>query len=367
MAARPESGGRGGLSGRDLLIAAIASGGAAVIVSYFWKAGTVMAAAITPVLVSLLREAVLPKAIDRPARALAEVRTAHGPTGLAAAAGARLPRSRAAGAGATTAETPPETQRLPATEPGLEDVEAETAGAEEPSRPDRDTERLDRATRRLDERPRPLQGETEPLAAPPPPVGQGLPPRPEPTGPPYGAAARDGGSVSPGPAPTPASRAPRVYGVARRARVRIAVITGLLGFAIAAVLLTVPELVAGESVGGGEGRTTLFSPRGGEGSEEDDGAEDRVTDGDGGESPDGDGEEDGQDAEPTPEGDDGSSEPDESSGERSRQEQRSIAPRDRSAESQDGESGASRRSSGQRAPTEQVAPGSPSREDGTSR
>jgi hypothetical protein len=156
VAARPQSGRREGLSPQALLIAALASGGAAVIVSYFWESGTVMAAAITPVIVSLLREALLPKAIDRPARALAEVRTARRTTDFPAAAGAGLARRRAGGAGVTTAETPPVTERLPATEPGLEDLDPEAARLEETA---------------------PLDRKTDPLPGPPPPVGQGLPPR----------------------------------------------------------------------------------------------------------------------------------------------------------------------------------------------
>ena len=373
MAARPQSGGGGGLSARDLLIAAASSGGAAVIVSYFWEAGTVMAAAITPVIVSLLREAVLPKALDRPARALSEVRTAHRPTGAPAAAGAGYPRSPAAGTGSTAAEAAPQTERLPATEPGIEDLDRETPEPEEAPALDRETQRLDPSTRRLDEQARPPEHETEPLAGPPP-VGHGLPPRSERTGEGYGHAGlgRDGSRsrapvrspAAPGPARPPSSAPRRLSGAARRARVRLAVITGLLGFLIAAIVLTVPELVAGESVGGGEGRTTLFSPRGGE-SQQGDGAEDRVTDGDDSESPGGDGDGDGDDA-GLPTDDDGSSEPDEPSSE-SQQSRRSIAPRERSKQTEGdesgaapGSSGASRRSSGQRAPAQRTAPSRPS-------
>jgi hypothetical protein len=43
-------------------------------------------------------------------------------------------------------------------------------------------------------------------------------------------------------------------------RWRLAIITGLLGFAIAAAAFTVPELVAGSSISGGGG-TTFFSPQ----------------------------------------------------------------------------------------------------------
>jgi hypothetical protein len=49
------------------------------------------------------------------------------------------------------------------------------------------------------------------------------------------------------------------HGTSRRARNwRVAIITGLLGFVIAAVLFTVPELLAGQSAAGGGRDTTLF-------------------------------------------------------------------------------------------------------------
>jgi hypothetical protein len=49
---------------------------------------------------------------------------------------------------------------------------------------------------------------------------------------------------------------------ARRLRWRLAVITGLLGFAICVVLFTVPELISGQSIGRSSGHaTTLFGGR----------------------------------------------------------------------------------------------------------
>lgn len=44
----------------------------------------------------------------------------------------------------------------------------------------------------------------------------------------------------------------------RRRNWRVAIVTGLLGFVVAAVLFTVPELVAGESASGGGRGTTIF-------------------------------------------------------------------------------------------------------------
>ena len=47
----------------------------------------------------------------------------------------------------------------------------------------------------------------------------------------------------------------------RRRNWQIAVVTGLLGFLIAAVIITVPELIAGNSVAGGGRDTTFFSTK----------------------------------------------------------------------------------------------------------
>ncbi|MEA2451226.1 MAG: hypothetical protein QOG63_3158, partial [Thermoleophilaceae bacterium] len=48
---------REGLSLQTLVIAALASGVAAILVSHVWKGGTVLAAAMTPVFVSVIKEA----------------------------------------------------------------------------------------------------------------------------------------------------------------------------------------------------------------------------------------------------------------------------------------------------------------------
>ena len=47
---------REGLSLQTLVIAAIASGTAAIVTSHFWKAGTAFTAAMTPVIVAILKE-----------------------------------------------------------------------------------------------------------------------------------------------------------------------------------------------------------------------------------------------------------------------------------------------------------------------
>lgn len=64
---------------------------------------------------------------------------------------------------------------------------------------------------------------------------------------------------APAPVLVPGDHAPvRVYSTrGRRLRWRLAVITGLLGFGIAVLAFTVPELIAGQSLGGAH-KTTIF-------------------------------------------------------------------------------------------------------------
>src|SRR5829696_6636948 len=89
MAAPSSARGDEGLSLQTLLVASAASAGAAIIVSLFWRQGTVIAAAITPVLVALLREL-----FHRPAQALSTVRPP-----------VRRPAMARAGAGSSEATT----------------------------------------------------------------------------------------------------------------------------------------------------------------------------------------------------------------------------------------------------------------------
>lgn len=55
--------------------------------------------------------------------------------------------------------------------------------------------------------------------------------------------------------------APGASSPGRRRAWQVAVITGLLGFILAAVIITLPEVVSGKSLFGGGGNTTLFSPK----------------------------------------------------------------------------------------------------------
>jgi hypothetical protein len=170
VSANGASKGRDTLSPLTLTIAAIASGIAAIVTSHFLgKGGTVLTAAMTPVIVSLVKEGlqrpIQSDLVRRPVQRMASTRTEH-----------REPAYARTGA--------------------------------------------------------PPRFEEEPHAPGPP--GNGAPP----TG--YGPVRTYGGSSRP------------------RWHLRAAIVTGVLAFAIAAIVLTVPELVFGGSVAG-KGRTTFFS------------------------------------------------------------------------------------------------------------
>jgi hypothetical protein len=161
---------RDSLSLQTLVIAAVASGCAAIVTSYFWHGGAFVTASITPVIVALVKEG-LQRPIEsdvmrRPVRRFTSSRT-----------------------------------QAPAREPVYSGTGGRS-GYEEPPR------------------------ELTPFGAPP---------------------AADLGPI-------------RTYGRprARRWHVKAAIVTGLVAFAIAALVLTVPELVFGGSVSG-HGKTTFFS------------------------------------------------------------------------------------------------------------
>lgn len=164
MSEREQKSSGEGLDVRTLILAAISSAAAAVIVSRFWEGGTVISAALTPVFVTLIKEA-----LDRPTAKLTEAT---------------------------------QRQREQATIP-------EAAGAAAPDP--------------YEEHQVPDQG---------------------------GALDSEAGV--------------RVYGRRQprfgKIHPRVAIITGLIAFLIAAVVLTVPELIAGASLTGDKG-TTLFQGR----------------------------------------------------------------------------------------------------------
>ncbi|MDX6691456.1 MAG: hypothetical protein QOG15_2913 [Solirubrobacteraceae bacterium] len=67
----------------------------------------------------------------------------------------------------------------------------------------------------------------------------------------------------PGPEPAPPTRVAQTGAIGEprtsvKDRWRLAIITGLLGFLVCAVVFTVPELVGGGSIGGGANATTLW-------------------------------------------------------------------------------------------------------------
>jgi hypothetical protein len=180
VAGRQDNGDR--LSLQTLIIAAIASATAAVVVSEFWSKGTVISAAITPVVVAIVSEL-----LRRPAQGVTRLTSATA-------------RSRTAGSGelASSAAT------------------SRTPGSREPS-----TAGLER-----------LGGE---VAA----ASRGAPPPPE--------------GPRPGAMRVYSQRPPR-----RQVHLKVALITGLLAFAVAAAALTLPELIGGSAIGGGNRDTTLF-------------------------------------------------------------------------------------------------------------
>ena len=170
MSGSPTSRGGSAIDLPTLVVTALASAVAAYVTSKIWAAGTLAAAAFTPVLVALLKEA-FAKPVEVVTRAVpvrGVVRSSGGPEDHELPAAGSLSRD-AADAG----DTP-------------EAIEARIA--------------------QLGEAP---------------------------------------GSSRPG----------------RRRAWQVAVVTGLLGFLVAAVIITVPELIAGGSVSGNGRDTTLFSTK----------------------------------------------------------------------------------------------------------
>jgi hypothetical protein len=166
-----------GIDVKTLLITALSSAAAAYTCSKLWAPGTLAAAAFTPVLVAVIREAL--------AKSTAVVVKAVPVRGVVRSA-------------------QPEGPRLPAGAEGGDWSAADLAAAAQPAG-------------------------TEPLPVEDPVTRVAQP-----------------GEIA-------------YHGAGRRRRNwRVAIVTGLLGFLVAAVLFTVPELVAGESASGGGRSTTLF-------------------------------------------------------------------------------------------------------------
>jgi hypothetical protein len=190
QAASREDGRR--LSPRTLGIASVASATAAVVTSLFWKGGTPIAAAVTPVIVSVVSEM-----LHRPTEKIASRFTAETDALPAEAAGGGMPPPR----GSDPEEAPAR--------------EIATVGRER--------------TALREERPRTL------------PSTAGEPPR------------------SPGAPDMKVYRTPP-----RRPKLAWKPIaaTAAIAFMIAAAVLTLPELIAGQSFGKGDRSTTLFGGSG---------------------------------------------------------------------------------------------------------
>lgn len=175
---------REGLSVQTLIIAAIASGIAAIIVSQFWESGTIFASAMTPVVVAIASELL---------------------------------------------RKPVESERLRSGVRNVSSVARPSSLA------------------------RPRSGRTPNVMAPPPAgVDEGLRQREE--------------GVEPGPVRVyssgsnkrPRALSPNGAPPRRRLHLKVAIVTGLVAFLIAAAVLTLPELIFGGSVSGGGRSTTVF-------------------------------------------------------------------------------------------------------------
>jgi hypothetical protein len=206
---------------RTLAIASAASAAAALLMSQLWIAGTWIAAAMTPVIVTLISE-LLNRPADRIARSLTSDRAA-----LPAAGGAAPPARP--GADALPTQAPEE----PGAGAGLAQPPVPGRGSEAPVRVYRSGGAGSHGT---------LPGEGGPREA----AGAGRR---------AGEAGARPGDRGPRPG-GPAARGPAT----RRRKIAYGAVfgTAALAFVIAVAVLTLPELVAGGSVGKNDGRTTLF-------------------------------------------------------------------------------------------------------------
>jgi hypothetical protein len=209
MAEAKASASREGLSLQTLIVAAVASGIAAVVVSHVWEGGTVLAAAMTPVVVSIVKEL-----LQRPIQSEAVRRSASRVGSVAAAPARRVATTagtaRTRSGSIRTVEAPPEVRGAPAN--GANGNGANGNG----SAPGHDV-----------------------IAAGP---------------------RRDYGADG-----SPARRRMRLT----PRQWRIAIVTGVLAFVVAVAALTLPELIFGGAVGSGHG-TTIFGGGSGSSSEQKD-------------------------------------------------------------------------------------------------
>ncbi len=233
---------------KTLILAAAAAVTAAVVTSFFWKKGTLISTALTPVIVALTQE-VLRRPAEKVTAQASRVSAvpARGVTALAGVGARRPPEASrfderrlldreqapdggSNGANGSNGSISPDPTATPET--------AVNGAAMPPPPPFDDTRSYD---------PTRTAGNGDGMADSAPAVAAGQPP------------------------------AHRVYG-RKRFRWKVALLTGLAAFAVAAAVLTVSELALGGSVGG-DGRTSLFGGDGGaesvdEGGDEDGSSED---------------------------------------------------------------------------------------------
>src|SRR4051794_40039962 len=92
---------RDSLSLQTLIIAALAAGAAAIVTSHFWKGGTIATAALTPVIVAIVKEGIQrpmeSEVVRRPVQKLSESRgTRRSPAYVRSGAPSRLEEPPAA-------------------------------------------------------------------------------------------------------------------------------------------------------------------------------------------------------------------------------------------------------------------------------
>jgi hypothetical protein len=192
-----------GLSLQTLIVAAVASGVAAVVVSRVWKDGTVLAAAMTPVVVSVVKEM-----LQRPMQSEAVRRSASKVSSVAVAPARRV----ATTAGAARSRSGTRAYEPPPRESGARTYEP----------PPRES----------------ANGNGN---------GNG-----------NGAQAPTGEVLHSGPRRTYGSDGrPRRRMRLSPTQLRLAIVTGVLAFAVAVAALTIPELIFGGAVSSGH-RTTIF-------------------------------------------------------------------------------------------------------------
>lgn len=233
---------------KGLALAALASVVAAVVTAEFFPKGALITTAVTPVIVTLVREG-LRKPADKITATAARVAVAP-VRGSAALAGSGAVRGANTGLGGRRAEdAEPATRRF-------DPRRLEGSGLATGRFDQRRLEQLERSDGEASE-----EDAAAAVAVAPPPAPFDDTRSYDPTRS-IGTGDHDpaGDSAPAAAAGQPTER--KVYG-RKRFRLKLAIATGLLAFGIAAVALTASELALGGPVGGGDGKTSLFGGGGG--------------------------------------------------------------------------------------------------------